>query len=309
MDHFCVICGSNQSVISVRRPVDYEYSVIPPEKYCYLRCRDCCSEWLSPRPAPEALAAFYPESYHAYSEGEDHGWFAKILVGARAKVRGRKYRSLLSGDSGSLFDVGAGDCRHFYELARYADLKFSGVELQPALAKRAKEMGFDVATGTLESMDIMPHIGRHDIVSMNHVIEHVNDPVEVMRRVLVMLKPGGYVIGQLPTNEGWESHVFGEAWAGYHYPRHLQVFSRKGLRRMLEKLGYEDIQIRSSPHCQIAISMQNILLKWGVKLQLRHGRSNIYGLLLLLSLPFEFVIAAIDKSGIIDFTACKPKGN
>lgn len=297
----CVVCRAGNSAPSLKEPVDYEYAVVPVRRFEYLRCTACDSEWLEPRPSAEELISFYPDTYHAYSD--DHGFVAQVLVGIRAVLRGRKYRNLLSGGKGSLFDVGAGDSRHFRELKRYVELECAGVEIQPEMAAKARAAGFDVTTGTLESMDITPHLARYDIVSMNHVIEHVDDPVEVMRRVRDILKPRGWVVGQLPTNTGWESAVFGSAWAGYHYPRHLQVFSRRGLVEMLEGLGYQGVRIHSAPHCQIAISIQNALLAWGWKPRMQFGRSPIYGALLLASLPLEVAIAVLDRSGIIDFTA------
>lgn len=300
----CVVCESTEVQTSVSDPIDYEYGVVPDRRFEYLRCELCGSEWLEPRPTDADLASFYPDDYHAYSD--DHGIVASLLVSMRAVMRGRKYRSMLRDGKGALFDVGAGDSRHFRELARYADFEFAGVEIQPDVAARGREAGYDITTGTLEAMDVTPHANRYDIVSMNHVIEHVVDPREVMRRTHGMLRPGGWVIGQLPTNAGWESTVFGSTWAGYHYPRHTQVFSRRGLRRLLERVGFEDVKIQSAPHCQIAISVQNALIEWGWKPKMKFGRSPIYGVLLVLSLPLEILAAVCNRSGIINFTARKP---
>lgn len=300
----CVVCEATESHTSVAEPVDYEYAVVPEVRFEYRLCERCDSEWLEPRPGDDDLAALYPDGYHAYAD--DHGIVAKLLVRTRAMIRGRRYRSMLRDGKASLFDVGAGDTRHFRELAEYGDFEFSGVEIQAAVAERGRQEGYAITTGTLETMDVTPHLHRHDIVSMNHLIEHVVDPGEVLRRTHSMLRPGGWVIGQLPTNTGWESRVFGSTWAGYHYPRHLQVFSRRGLRELLERMGFEDVEIQSSPHCQIAISWQNILLACGWKPRMQFGRSPIYGALLALSLPFEALAALFDRSGVINFRARKP---
>lgn len=300
----CVVCGSIEAHTSVSDPVDYEYAVVPENRFEYRLCEACGSEWLEPRPTDADLAAFYPEGYHAYND--DHGLVAGLLVGTRSVIRGRKYRSLLRDGRGSLFDVGTGDTRHFRELSRYADFEFSGVEIQPEVAASGREQGYDIETGTLETIDVTPHANRHDIVSMNHVIEHVVDPEEVFRRSFSMLRDGGWVIGQLPTNSGWESMVFGSTWAGYHYPRHLQVFSRRGLEGLLGRCGFEDIQIQSSPHCQIAISVQNAMIEKGWKPKMEFGRSPVYGVILAASLPFEALAAVCDRSGVINFAARKP---
>jgi SAM-dependent methyltransferase len=299
----CPACGGNADTVSLAHPIDYEYQVVPARDYCYRRCAACASESISPRPAASELPPFYPVGYHAHND--DHGLVARLLVGQRAQLRGRAYRALLNGKSaGALFDVGAGDCRHFVELRQFADWQFAGVEIQAAVAEKARSAGFDIETGTLEDMDITRHIGRYDVVSLNHVLEHVCDPNEVIARCYQLLKPGGWLIGQLPTNSAWEAG-FGATWAGYHYPRHLQVFSRQGLRDLLVRNRFADIRITSAPHCQTAISLQNFLLAKGVPLKLAHGRSPVYGALLLLSLPFEIVAWLCNRSGTIDFRARK----
>jgi SAM-dependent methyltransferase len=300
----CNACLGSVSQASLSKPIDYEYGVIPSIEYKYLRCDLCATEWLDPRPASSDLNDFYPEQYHAHND--DHGLIAKFLVQARAWVRGRHYKALLGDKSeGKLFDVGTGDCRHFDELRRFANWTFAGVEIQPAVAAEARRQGYDVETGTLEDISLERHAGEYDVVSMNHVLEHVCEPDEVLARCLALLKPGGILIGQLPTNSSWESS-FGKAWAGYHYPRHLQVFSREGLAKLLASQGFSMIKLSSALHCQTAISMQNKLCSMGVNLRLSHGRSKIYSLLLLMSLPFELMAKLMDRSGTIDFLATKP---
>jgi SAM-dependent methyltransferase len=299
----CQACGGRAESVSLSQPVDYEYRVVPKREFCYRRCSSCRSEWLDPRPSERELVEFYPGDYHAYND--DHGLIAAVLVRVRGWLRSRFYRSLLPGTKGSLFDVGAGDCRHFGELRRSADWHFAGVEIQPDLAERGRAAGYDVETGTLESIELHRHHEKYDVVSMNHVLEHVLDTEEVMRRAYALLRPGGWLIGQLPTNSAWEA-AFGSTWAGYHYPRHLQVFSRRGLLELMQRAAFANTRVKSAPHCQTAISVQNYLLARGARLPLRHGRTSIYGGLLLATLPFEAVAWAFNRSGTIDFRAQKP---
>ena len=127
--------------------------------------------------------------------------------------------------------MGTGDCRHFDELRRFLDLECAGIEIQPDIAAKGRARGYDVLEGTLESTDLSDHLGRYDVVSMNHVLEHVVSPRTMLERARDLLRPGGYLIGQLPTVSSWENKIFGRNWGGYHYPRHLQIPSKKGLGR------------------------------------------------------------------------------
>jgi hypothetical protein len=58
-----------------------------------------------------------------------------------------------------LFDVGAGDCRHFQAIAPLGVFEFAGVEMNPGMASAARAGGFDVAEGTFEEYDAGPRAG------------------------------------------------------------------------------------------------------------------------------------------------------
>lgn len=300
----CGSCGGKDSRIGLADPVDYEYGVLPNRSFRFLQCATCGSEWLEPRPTEAELVSFYPDGYHAY--GDDHGRFASLLVAMRARLRARLYGSRLPATGGWVFDVGAGDCRHFVELRRFLQFECAGVEINPAMAERARKGGYDVETGTLEGMDLGRHVGRYHIVSMNHVLEHVIDPADVLRRALTLLRPGGTLIGQIPTCSTWEHKVFGRTWAGYHYPRHLQIFSRSGLTRLVESTGFVNVRIKSTPHAQTALSVQNWLISRGARPRLRFGRAPFFSALLVCSLPIEILAACTDRSGVVDFEAERP---
>jgi SAM-dependent methyltransferase len=299
----CPACsGASSPVAEV--PLDYEYGVVPARPFGFQACAACGSQWLVPRPDARELLSFYPDGYHAYHD--DHGAVASALVALRARLRARQYRGMLPADGGFVFDVGAGDCRHFAELSRTPGIRFAGVEINPTMAARARTAGYDVEAGTLEAMDLGRHLGRYHVVSMNHVLEHVVDAREVARRAWRILRPGGRLVGQLPTLSTWEHRAFGARWAGYHFPRHLQLFSRAGLARLLEEAGFVDVRVRSTPHVQTALSVQNWLVSRGLRARLRFGRAPFFGALLALSLPVELVALLLDRSGVVDFEARRP---
>ena len=270
------------------------------------KCGACASEFLAPRPRESELPPFYPSDYHAYNE--NHSGVARLLVQLRARSRARLYGRLIHGRSGHIFDVGTGDCRHFDELRRFLDLQCAGVEIQPDVAAKGRARGYDVIEGSLETADLTGHVGRYDIVSMNHVLEHVVQPRVMVERAYDLLRPGGHVIGQLPTVSSWESKVFGRNWGGYHYPRHLQIPSKIGLSGLLEEVGFTSVKVRSAPHIQTTISLQNTLVRRGWRPPMHNGKTPAYGALLVASLPYETVAWLCDEGGIINFQAEKPFG-
>lgn len=302
----CPICGSDRTWLCRSDVTDLEYFVVPARPLATHTCGDCGSEFLSPRPLDSELPAFYPSDYHAYNE--NHSGPARLLVELRARSRARSYARLIPEPPGRLFDVGTGDCRHFDELRRFLDLECAGVEIQPEIAAKGRARGYDVLEGSLETADITGHIGRYDVVSMNHVLEHVVSPRTMLERARDLLRPGGYLIGQLPTVSSWEKTLFGRNWGGYHYPRHLQVPSRPGLSGLLEGIGFSSVTITSAPHIQTTISLQNSLVRRGWRPPMHNGKTPVYSFLLIAALPFETVAWLCDRGGIVDFRARKPLG-
>jgi SAM-dependent methyltransferase len=299
----CPICGSSHTWLYRNDVVDLEYFVRPPRAFAVEKCGRCNSEFLDPRPTEAELPPFYPDDYHAYNE--NHGTVARLLVEARARSRARFYGRLIPHRPGRLFDVGTGDCRHFDELRRFLDLECAGIEIQPAVAAKGRARGYDVLEGTLETADLTDHVGRYDIVSMNHVLEHVVHPHTMLERTHDLLRPGGHVVGQLPTVSSWENKAFGHNWGGYHYPRHLQIPSKSGLAGLLQDVGFTSVKIRSAPHIQTTISLQNTLVRRGWHPTMRNGKTPAYGALLVAALPFETVAWLCDEGGIVNFQAEK----
>ncbi|HZM57110.1 MAG TPA: class I SAM-dependent methyltransferase [Acidimicrobiales bacterium] len=299
----CPICGSERTRQYRDDVVDLEYFVQPPRAFRIQRCDQCSSEFLDPRPTESELPPFYPDDYHAYNE--NHGAIARLLVEARARSRARLYGKLIHDPPGRIFDVGTGDCRHFDELRRFLDLECSGIEIQPEIAAKGRARGYDVLEGTLETADLSGHLGRYDVVSMNHILEHVIYPSTMLERARDLLKPGGYVIGQVPTVTSWDVHIFGRNWGGYHFPRHLQIPSRPGLANLLEDIGLHNVNIRTAPHILTTISLQNTLVRWGWRPPMKFGKTPIYAGLMVAALPYEALAWLCDEGGIIDFRAQK----
>ena len=299
----CPICGSPRTMTFRTDVQDLEYFVSPPRPFTMRRCDSCASQFLGPRPTEDELPPFYPTDYHAYNE--NHGALQRMLVKRRAKSRAKFYGSLITNRPGRLFDVGAGDCRHFDELRRYIDVECAGIEIQPDVVAKGRALGYDIIEGTLEQADLTGYTGRFDVVSMNHILEHVVEPKTMLERSFDLLQPGGHIIGQLPTVDSWEAKIFGHNWGGYHYPRHLQIPSREGLAQLLRNVGFHDVVIRTAPHIQTTISMQNSLVRRGWHPKMQYGKTPAYTELLVAALPFESVAWAADKGGIIDFRATK----
>lgn len=84
-----------------------------------------------------------------------------------------------------------------------------------------------------------------DLVIMNHTLEHLADPVGILKRIYTVLKKGGLVYIDVPNAGGVASRVMKDNWP-YRLPlEHKQQFTRESLRKAMKDAGFEVIHFES----------------------------------------------------------------
>ena len=72
----------------------------------------------------------------------------------------------------------------------------------------------------------------------SHLIEHLNDPSFLLNEAARLLRPEGILIITTPNIAGLQARILKAEWRSAIFD-HLYLFSRKTLRAMLEKAGFE----------------------------------------------------------------------
>jgi SAM-dependent methyltransferase len=113
----------------------------------------------------------------------------------------------------------------------------SGSESDPAAVTAAQKQGLPVRQGAL------PQTGWPDdsfaAVTLNHVIEHVHDPIAAFREIHRILQPGGWVWVSTPNADSLSHRTFGRHWRGLEPPRHLNIFTPNSLQKAAQEAGFE----------------------------------------------------------------------
>lgn len=137
-----------------------------------------------------------------------------------------------------LLDVGSGG-GFFPYVARHQGIEARGIEPNRGFAQYALgELG--VPTTHAFFQDVEWPAESFDMITLNHVLEHVEDPCQALRRLRRWLKPSGYLVVEVPNIE-----------ATYHAPQnrfhlgHLYNFNSATLQRLGEKaqLGVHGSQL------------------------------------------------------------------
>jgi 2-polyprenyl-3-methyl-5-hydroxy-6-metoxy-1,4-benzoquinol methylase len=140
--------------------------------------------------------------------------------------RGLQARKLLDATRGylphgRLLDVGAGS-GILVEQAMQMGYAAEGIEPSRWLQRRARELQLAVYLGTLPSPEIT---GPYDVVTLIDVIEHVARPVDLLKQVHEVVRPGGIVAAVTPDVASFAARIARRKW--WHFRvAHIGYFDR-----------------------------------------------------------------------------------
>ena len=189
-----------------------------------------------PVPGDEELAKFYSEEYRTAYKAAERPRRRQILRNFRRVAdHVRRFRDVLE-PAGRVLDVGAGS-GEFVFLMRALGKGAVGVEPNRSYSAWCREeLGLDVRTAHLEPG--LFEAGSFDLIRLNHVLEHLNDPVKYLAMVRAWLAPGGVIHVEVPNIE--EDCRVKSRGNMFHYG-HIWNFNPWTLRAVAGLAGLEEL--------------------------------------------------------------------
>lgn len=258
----CCLCGV-EDVDPVGVGEDFEYRT-SRDTFLAVRCRRCGLIFLNPRPADGEAGRIYPDHYHAFDfKPEQFGFVYRV----RRRLEARRVLAWcrrLPTDA-RILDVGCGDGFHLRLLRDYGrpGWVLEGVDSDERAVTAARKAGLTVHHGQVEGLDLPP--ASYHLVPMIMTVEHLADPVGVLRAVRRLLVPGGRVVIVTDNSATPDFRLFGgRHWGGYHFPRHLHLFNRRTLAMLAGAAGLTVDRI-VTPFSPVnwVYSVRNWLDDWG----------------------------------------------
>ena len=261
----CPLCGSRERMLLHERLMDLLFARAPGY-WSMSRCLACGAGFLDPRPdaasigrayggyythgdAPAetiprrwklALSNGYLNARYGYSQEPALSVPAPLLPARWRRKADRSIRHLPVPHAGSpaprLLDLGCGNGAFLSHMQRFG---WEGVGLEPdrQAVEAARKAGLTVEQGC--SVESSFPAGSFDAVTMNHVIEHLHDPLRMLELCHRVLRTDGVLWIATPNLEALGHTRFGPAWRGLEPPRHLVLFTLDALREILRKAGFE----------------------------------------------------------------------
>lgn len=87
-----------------------------------------------------------------------------------------------------------------------------------------------------------------DFVNMSHVLEHTLDPIQALRELRRVLKPGGVAQVTVPNTNSWSARRYRAQWRALEVPRHLYHLTDDTVLRMLGKAELLVVSLRTLPN-------------------------------------------------------------
>jgi SAM-dependent methyltransferase len=124
-----------------------------------------------------------------------------------------------------------------------------GIEPNQAAVETARSKGHQVWIGYAEDATaVIPKHHQFDVIYMGQSIEHVDDPVLVLKKLRQILAPGGILVMSTPNLDSRQIDWFGPTWAHWHTPYHRHIFSPNSLVALAQQVGLLPIKLMSFSH-------------------------------------------------------------
>lgn len=227
-----MVCGSSQRTVvgTVGRSLKQLTTVL---------CDGCGLVSHDPLPSPTELHAFYAQAYRQSYKGIMKPKAKHSLRAQRtAALRAVRLKNLIK-PSGRVLDIGASSGEFVYMMGR---LGFNANGVEPHDGYRqfgTQTYGIEVTNQKIEPAAFGE--GVFDLITLNHVFEHLADPLNALASFKRWLLPGGLLFIEVPNIKGVQK----QRGNLFHYA-HVWNFAPSTLKATLALAGFEPIH---SPAC------------------------------------------------------------
>jgi 2-polyprenyl-3-methyl-5-hydroxy-6-metoxy-1,4-benzoquinol methylase len=196
----CHVCGGNKI-----------YYLFSTSDYRAVRCQDCGLVFLNPQPSEAELARIYGADYFLGSENSAERQAVREIKGATAGLYLSEIRRYHGAGTGRLLEIGCGN-GDFLVQAESAGWQVTGVEYTAAACATAQGRlkNGEVRCGELAGLKLPPD--QYDLCVIADVLEHVRSPLELLREIHRVLKPGGTLFVATPSLDSWSARLLRQKW-------------------------------------------------------------------------------------------------
>ncbi|GAB5555965.1 MAG: methyltransferase domain-containing protein [Schleiferiaceae bacterium] len=272
----CPLCGSEHFELEL----EVKDHMTSKETFSIQKCTDCDFLFTSPRPEMDKIGAYYESDDYISHSNTKKSLFdmAYHMVRNRAIKQKEKLAFSRVSSRGKLLDYGCGT-GEFLGHAQTKGWTTLGVEPSPRAAQQAQE-NQNLKVVSPDDFISDDSISGFDVITMWHVLEHLDDPVEKLKMFNKRLNEGGSLIVAVPNYESLDAVKYGSYWAAWDTPIHFSHFSKKTMKDAASRSGFAVDKIINMPFDSYYVSLLSEKYKGGnpISAMLTGLQSNLAGL-------------------------------
>ncbi len=230
----CPVCGKETSNGAFKKTYVSDWN---KKEYKLYHCEGCDLEWWEPLKIEKE---FYEE------EGDESYMVFHLGIAETLGENHKAFFKYFSLKSGRLLDVGCGDGR-FLKRAQEMGFEVWGIDFDRKSVEACREkrgLKNAYAVSLEEFVDFAEKEGlKFDVITFFEVLEHQDKPREFLENVKRLLKPGGYIAGNVPNRERLFKFYDDQHFTGDFPPHHFLWFNKKALSQALELTGFSSIKV------------------------------------------------------------------
>ncbi len=217
MNNKCRLCGNEKLKL-------IKHGVRDNKNVDVLKCKNCGLEFLSQ--TNQADEKFYAQGY-MHSTYDIKNWINNTYQDDLRRVEYLK-KIIKNKD---ILDFGTGNGGFLMYAQKYANSVF-GCDLDKSLMAHYKQNNLIVKNSIDE------YNQTFDIITMFHVLEHIENPEPVLKKLKEYLKPDGKLIIEIPNAEDALLTLYkSEAFKNFTYwSCHLYVYNDKNIKKVLSPI-------------------------------------------------------------------------
>lgn len=229
----CPWCESDKAQINLWLRDEF----LTKEDFHICECLNCGLLYTMPRPNSDKIGSYYKsEDYYSHQENKK-GFIPKVYEAVKKTNLNYKSKLALGGlKPGCLLDIGCG-VGDFLHNAEKMGWNCTGIEPSEEAKSIAKQR---TKANILESSELdRLQDDSFDVITMWHVLEHIDDLKWEMKQLQRLIKLNGRIVIAVPNYKSYDGQYYKELWAAYDVPRHLNHFNKTTIAKIFNSVGFD----------------------------------------------------------------------
>jgi 2-polyprenyl-3-methyl-5-hydroxy-6-metoxy-1,4-benzoquinol methylase len=247
----CPVCGDSE-LLPYLSCKDY---LTTQEVFDICKCSKCGFALTQDFPSENEIGKYYEASAYV-SHSDTHKGIINTLYHLVRKIalksKAKTVIQYAPKKAGMLLDVGSGT-GYFLNKMKSKKWIVTGIE-KSEQARQYTKQKFDINCQDSGYLYDIP-CQTKDVVTMWHVLEHLERLNSVMDRLYGLLKDDGTVVIALPNKESFDAAHYKKYWAAYDVPRHLWHFSPSDFEHLAKRHHFEIVAVKPMYFDAFYISM------------------------------------------------------